>query len=38
MLGTFIGAMLLSYTSPSILLPLLSLILLISASKVWRHT
>lgn len=37
-LGTFIGAVLLGYTSPTILLPLLSLILLISAVKVWRHT
>jgi uncharacterized protein len=37
LLGTFIGALLLGYTSPAILLPLLSLILLISAFKVWRR-
>ena len=37
-LGTFIGAMLLAYASPAILLPMLSLILLISAFKVWRHS
>lgn len=36
--GTFIGALLLGFTSPAILLPLLSLILLLSAAKVWRHT
>lgn len=37
-LGTFIGALLLGYTSPAILIPLLTLILLVSAFKVWRHT
>jgi uncharacterized protein len=37
-LGTFIGALLLGYTSPAILIPLLTLILLLSAFKVWRHT
>jgi uncharacterized membrane protein YfcA len=37
-LGTYIGALLLGYTSPAILLPLLALILLISAIKVWRHS
>lgn len=37
-LGTFIGALLLGFTSPAILLPLLSLTLLLSAVKVWRHT
>ena len=36
-LGTFIGALLLGYTSPAILIPLLTLILLVSAFKVWRH-
>jgi uncharacterized membrane protein YfcA len=35
--GTFIGALLLGYTSPAILIPLLTLILLVSAFKVWRH-
>jgi uncharacterized protein len=37
-LGTFIGAVLLGYASPAILIPLLTLILLVSAFKVWRHT
>jgi len=36
--GTFIGALLLGYASPAILIPLLTLILLISALQVWRHT
>lgn len=36
--GTFIGAYLLGYTSGSVLYPLLALILLLSAAKVWRHT
>jgi uncharacterized protein len=38
LLGTFIGALLLGYTSPTILIPLLTLILLLTAFKVWRHT
>ena len=29
--------LLLGYTSPAILIPLLTLILLVSAFKVWRH-
>jgi uncharacterized membrane protein YfcA len=37
-LGTFIGALLLGYTSAAILIPLLTLILLVSAFKVWRHS
>jgi uncharacterized membrane protein YfcA len=37
LLGTFIGALLLGYTSPTILIPLLTSILLLSAFKVWRH-
>jgi uncharacterized membrane protein YfcA len=37
-LGTFIGAFLLGYVSAAILIPLLTLILLLSAIKVWRHT
>lgn len=36
-LGTLVGALLLGLTSPVFLLPLLSLILLLSAVKVWRH-
>jgi uncharacterized protein len=36
--GTFLGALALGFISPVILLPLLSLVLLISAVKVWRHT
>jgi uncharacterized membrane protein YfcA len=36
--GTFIGALLLGYTSPEILLPLLALVLLISALKIWRQS
>lgn len=36
--GTFIGALLLDYVSAAILIPLLALILAISALKVWRHT
>ena len=37
-LGAFIGALLMGYTSSAILIPLLSLILLISAFKIWRDT
>jgi uncharacterized protein len=37
-LGTFMGALLLGYTSPEILLPLLALVLLISALKIWRQS
>jgi uncharacterized membrane protein YfcA len=37
-LGTFIGALLLGYIPATLLIPVLSLILLISAFKVWRHT
>jgi uncharacterized protein len=37
-LGTLIGALLLGFTSGAILYPLLALILLVSAIKVWRHT
>lgn len=37
-LGTFLGASLLGHTSPAILIPLLALILLVCAFKVWRHT
>ena len=37
-LGTLIGALLLGYVSAAILIPLLTLILLLSALKVWRHT
>jgi uncharacterized membrane protein YfcA len=36
--GTLIGAYLLGYTSGSVLYPLLALILVLSAVKVWRHT
>jgi uncharacterized protein len=36
-LGTFAGALLLGYASPAILIPLLALIILVSAFKVWRH-
>jgi uncharacterized membrane protein YfcA len=36
--GTFVGALLLGYVSASILIPLLALILLVSAFKVWRHS
>lgn len=36
-LGAFIGARLLSYTSPAVLIPLLTVILVVSAFKVWRH-
>jgi uncharacterized membrane protein YfcA len=35
--GTFIGARLLGIVPSVVLLPLLSVILLISAVKVWRH-
>lgn len=35
--GTFIGALLLGYISAAVLIPLLTLILLGSAIKVWRH-
>ena len=35
--GTFVGALALGFISPVILLPLLALILLISAFKVWRY-
>jgi len=35
--GTFMGAMLLGYISAAVLIPLLTLILLVSAFKVWRH-
>lgn len=37
-LGTFIGALLLGYVPGAILMPVLALILLISAFKIWRHT
>ena len=37
-LGTLLGALLLGYTSPEILLPLLALVLLISALKIWRQS
>ena len=37
-LGTLLGALLLGYTSPEILLPLLALVVVISALKIWRHT
>jgi uncharacterized protein len=36
--GSLIGAYLLGYTSGSVLYPLLALILVLSAAKVWRHT
>lgn len=36
--GTFIGALLLGYISAAILIPVLALILVVSALKVWRHT
>jgi uncharacterized membrane protein YfcA len=36
-LGTSIGAVLLGYTPPAVLIPLLALILVVSAVKVWRH-
>jgi hypothetical protein len=36
--GTFIGALLLGYISAAVLIPLLTLILLVSAIKVWRHS
>ena len=36
--GTLIGAYLLAYTSGAVLYPLLALILVLSAVKVWRHT
>jgi uncharacterized membrane protein YfcA len=36
--GTLVGALLLGYVSASILIPLLALILLVSAFKIWRHT
>lgn len=35
--GTFIGAQLLGVVPSSVLLPLLAVILLLSAVKVWRH-
>lgn len=35
--GTFIGALLLGYISAAVLIPLLALVLLVSAIKVWRH-
>ena len=35
--GTLVGAYLLAYTSGSVLYPLLALILVLSAVKVWRH-
>jgi uncharacterized membrane protein YfcA len=37
-LGTLLGALLLGFTSPEILLPLLALVLLISALKIWRRS
>jgi uncharacterized membrane protein YfcA len=37
-LGTFIGALLLGYVPGAILFPVLALILLVSALKLWRHT
>lgn len=36
-IGTMIGALLLGFTSGAVLYPLLALILLVSAVKVWRH-
>jgi uncharacterized membrane protein YfcA len=36
-LGTYIGALLLGFTSGAVLYPLLALILVLSAIKVWRH-
>jgi uncharacterized membrane protein YfcA len=37
-LGAFIGGQLLGMVPSAVLLPLLAVILLISAVKVWRHT
>ena len=37
-LGTFLGGRLLGIVPTSILLPLLAVILIYSAMKVWRHT
>jgi len=37
LLGAFLGGQLLGIIPASVLLPFLSLILLISAIKVWRH-
>ena len=37
-LGAFVGAQLLGHTSPALLIPLLTMILVLSAIKVWRHT
>jgi uncharacterized protein len=36
--GTWIGALLLGFTSGAVLYPLLAVILAVSAIKVWRHT
>lgn len=36
-LGTMIGALLLGLTSVTVLYPLLAVILVLSAVKVWRH-
>jgi uncharacterized membrane protein YfcA len=36
-LGTFLGGQLLGLVPSAVLLPLLALILLVSAVKVWRH-
>jgi uncharacterized protein len=36
-LGTLIGALLLGFTSGAVLYPLLAIILMLSAIKVWRH-
>jgi uncharacterized membrane protein YfcA len=35
--GTFIGAALLGFTSGTMLYPLLALILVLAAIRVWRH-
>lgn len=37
-IGTWIGALLLGFTSGAMLYPLLAVILIVSAIKVWRHT
>lgn len=36
-IGTFIGGQLLSFVPATVLLPLLAVILVVSAVKVWRH-
>ncbi|NKM68573.1 hypothetical protein GFL82_11200 [Rhizobium laguerreae] len=35
--GAFVGSLLLGYVDEQILLPVLSVILMLSAFKVWRH-